>query len=95
MSSNSIDRPSVPSAMASDYAASPGDGRPIRRPDGVGAFQFAVVSGLRVEQLIRGCTPRIDGRMHRATVIAQLEVASGKIEKIGEGAAAQPVVAGG
>jgi hypothetical protein len=88
MSTDSIERPR-PSATASDCGASPGDGRPIRRPDGIGAYQFAVVSALRAGQLIRGCTPRIDGGSRRATVIAQLEVASGKIRELGEGAATQ------
>lgn len=61
----------------------PSDGRPVRRPEGVGAFQFVVVSALRASQLMRGCIPRVNGS-HRATVIAQLEVATGKIREVGK-----------
>ena len=50
----------------------------IQRPLGVGAFQFVVLARLRAAQLIRGCRPRVDG-LHKATVIAQLEVAAGKV----------------
>jgi hypothetical protein len=58
------------------------DGRPIRRPDDVGAYQFAVVSALRAGQLLRGCIPRVNAGAHRATVVAQLEVADGKIMEL-------------
>jgi len=44
----------------------------------MGAFQFVVFSTLRFAQLIRGCRPRVDG-VHKKTVIAQMEVAEGKI----------------
>ena len=64
-------------------APSPRDGRPVRPPADVGAFRFAVVSALRAGQLLRGCVPRVDGGAHRATVIAQLEVAGGKIAEVG------------
>ena len=50
----------------------------IRRPPGVGTFQFVVLATLRAAQLIRGCRPRVDG-VHKATVIAQLEVSEGKV----------------
>lgn len=62
MSSDSSDQPSAPPAGPSDSGASRDDGKPIRRPDGYGGYRFAVVSALRAGQLIRGCTPRIDGR---------------------------------
>jgi hypothetical protein len=59
------------------------EGRPVRPPADIGAFRFAVVSALRAAQLLRGCVPKIDdGGSHRATVIAQLEVAGGKIRDI-------------
>ena len=48
------------------------------RPVGVNAFEFAVVSGLRAAQLTRGCIPRVEGT-HKYTVMAQLEVAAGKV----------------
>ena len=44
----------------------------------MGAFQFVVLSTLRSAQLIRGCRPRVDG-VHKKTVIAQIEVAEGKV----------------
>ena len=50
----------------------------INRPSGVGAFQFVILATLRAAQLMRGCTPRVDG-VHKATVTAQLEVSEGKV----------------
>jgi hypothetical protein len=50
----------------------------INRPKNVGAFQFVVLATLRAAQLMRGCTPRVDG-IHKATIIAQLEVSEGKV----------------
>lgn len=44
----------------------------------MGAFTFVVLSTLRSTQLIRGCRPRVDG-VHKRTVIAQIEVAEGKV----------------
>ena len=53
----------------------------IQRPPGVGAFQFVILATLRAAQLMRGCRPRVDG-MHKATVIAQFEVAEGKVTQV-------------
>ena len=50
----------------------------VHRPVGLNAFEFAVLAGLRAAQLARGCTPRVMGASKLA-VIAQLEVAEGKI----------------
>jgi DNA-directed RNA polymerase subunit K/omega len=50
----------------------------IQRPPDMGAFQFVVLATLRVSQLMRGCRPRVQGD-HKATVIAQSEVAQGKV----------------
>jgi DNA-directed RNA polymerase subunit K/omega len=50
----------------------------IQHPAGIGAFQFVVLAALRAVQLARGCRPRVDG-IHKNTVIAQLEVAQGKV----------------
>ena len=55
----------------------------IRRPIELSAFEFAVISGLRVSQLVRGCLPRIEG-VHKTTTMAQLEVAAGKVMKLDE-----------
>lgn len=53
----------------------------IQRPPGVGAFEFVILSTLRAAQLMRGCVPRVDG-IHKATVIAQSEVAEGKVRRL-------------
>lgn len=50
----------------------------MERPPGLGTFEFVILSTLRAAQLMRGCRPRVDG-VHKATVIAQLEVAAGKV----------------
>jgi DNA-directed RNA polymerase subunit K/omega len=50
----------------------------IKRPDGMNAFEFAVLSGLRAAQLTRGCTPRV-ARSSKVTVTAQHEIAEGKV----------------
>jgi DNA-directed RNA polymerase subunit K/omega len=47
----------------------------------VGAFQFVVLAALRTAQLMRGCRPRVDGA-HKAIVIAQFEVAEGKVSQV-------------
>lgn len=52
----------------------------IRNPDTIGAFEFAVVSGLRAAQLMRGCTPRLTAPNKRI-VIAQMEVAAGFVAR--------------
>ena len=53
----------------------------IQRPPGVGAFEFVIMSTLRAAQLMKGCRPRIDG-LHKATVMAQHEVAEGKVGRL-------------
>jgi hypothetical protein len=50
----------------------------IQRPPDVGAFHFVTLATLRAAQLMRGCRPRVDG-VHKATVIAQAEVAQGLV----------------
>ncbi len=50
----------------------------INRPDGIGAFKFAVLASLRAAQLCRGCLPRIEGE-HCVAVTAQMEVAGGAV----------------
>ena len=50
----------------------------VRRPDGFGAFEFSVLSGLRAAQLSRGCTPRVPAAPKLA-VTAQHEIAERKI----------------
>ncbi len=53
----------------------------IHRPDGLGAFEFAVLASLRASQLCRGCLPRIDGD-HSVAVTAQMEVAGGAVAPV-------------
>jgi DNA-directed RNA polymerase subunit K/omega len=50
----------------------------IRRPDGMNAFEFSVLSGLRAAQLHRGCTPRVP-QSPKVAVTAQQEVAERKV----------------
>jgi DNA-directed RNA polymerase subunit K/omega len=50
----------------------------VKRPDGMNAFEFAVLCGLRAAQLHRGCTPRV-ARYPKVAVTAQHEVAEGKV----------------
>jgi DNA-directed RNA polymerase subunit K/omega len=50
----------------------------MHHPPGMTGFEFAVVSGLRAAQLMRGCTPRVQST-HKLIVTAQLEVAAGLI----------------
>ena len=51
----------------------------IQRPPSFGAFEFVVLSTLRAQQLIRGCTPRVLEAGHKKCVIAQSEIAEGKV----------------
>ncbi len=50
----------------------------VKRPDGMNAFEFAVLSGLRAAQLYRGCTPRV-AQSAKVAVTAQHEVAERKV----------------
>jgi len=50
----------------------------IQRPPGVGAFEFVILATLRAAQLIRGCTPKVEGG-HKPIITAQFEVAAGKV----------------
>jgi len=53
------------------------------------AFEFAVLASLRAAQLMRGCTPRVEGG-HTTGVTAQLEVAAGKVVRAVEGTVQDP-----
>jgi DNA-directed RNA polymerase subunit K/omega len=46
----------------------------VQRPAHFNAFEFVVLSSLRAQQLIRGCTPRVEGTGKLIT-IAQTEIA--------------------
>lgn len=58
----------------------------VSRPVGTNAYEFVIVSALRTHQLMAGCLPRVHGE-HKATTIAQMEVAAGQVSS------AVPVVA--
>ena len=45
------------------------------------AFEFVTIAGARARQLLRGCTPRIEGSEKPAR-LAQREVKEGKIRKV-------------
>ena len=56
----------------------------IVRPPHLNAYEFVVVSALRAQQLLAGCTPRLSG-IHSAPTMAQMEVAGGRVARtIGE-----------
>jgi DNA-directed RNA polymerase omega subunit len=55
----------------------------IQPPSGMGAFRFVILATQRAAQLMRGCQPRV-GRDHKPTVIAQHEVAEGKVMQVVE-----------
>ena len=55
----------------------------VKRPDGMNAFEFVVLSGLRAAQLHRGCTPSVE-QSPKVAVTAQHEVAERKVLPLGE-----------
>jgi len=61
----------------------------VKRPDGMNAFEFVVLSALRAAQLQRGCTPRVE-QSPKISVTAQHEVAEGKVQAAAR-AAAEPI----
>jgi len=64
----------------------------VKRPDGMNAFEFAVLSGLRAAQLRRGCVPRVPPAQ-KVAVTAQLELAEGKVVRCRDTALnSEPVV---
>jgi DNA-directed RNA polymerase subunit K/omega len=50
----------------------------VTRPAHLNAYEFVVVSALRAQQLLAGCTPRLEGD-HSAATMAQMEVAAGRV----------------
>jgi DNA-directed RNA polymerase subunit K/omega len=62
----------------------------VTRPPHVNAYEFVVVSALRAQQLLAGCTPRLEGD-HSAATMAQMEVAAGCVGRArDEGSAPSP-----
>jgi hypothetical protein len=54
----------------------------VSRPVDFNAYEFVVVAALRAQQLLAGCTPRLEG-VHSAPMMAQMEVAAGCVERAG------------
>jgi hypothetical protein len=63
----------------------------VKRPDGMNAFEFSVLSGLRAAQLTRGCTPRVLPSCKTA-VTAQHEIAERKVMRLAAPEAEPPLV---
>ena len=51
----------------------------VKRPVEIGAFEFAVMCGLRAAQLSRGCTALVPLEGQKLTTTAQREVAQRKV----------------
>lgn len=47
------------------------------------AFEFVVVASARAKQLLKGCTPRVEGT-EKPVRLAQREVAEGVVRKVDE-----------
>jgi DNA-directed RNA polymerase subunit K/omega len=52
----------------------------ITLPKRTNAYEFVVVAALRAQQLLKGCTPRLEGE-HSPTTMAQMEVAGGHVAR--------------
>jgi DNA-directed RNA polymerase subunit K/omega len=52
----------------------------VARPIHMNPYEFVAVASLRAQQLLAGCTPRLDGE-HSATTMAQMEVAAGRVTR--------------
>jgi DNA-directed RNA polymerase subunit K/omega len=52
----------------------------VIRPPHLNAYEFVVVSALRTQQLLAGCTPSVAGE-HSAATLAQMEVAGGHVAR--------------
>ena len=57
------------------------------RPTHLNAYEFVVLSALRAQQLMAGCTARLPGT-HSAATMAQMEVAEGCVARVKGDAAA-------
>jgi len=52
-----------------------------RRPYDSNAYEFVVIASRRAHQLMAGCIPTLAG-VHKATTMAQMEVAAGNIVRV-------------
>ena len=48
------------------------------------SFEFVVTAGARARQLLAGSRPRVDVANHKKTTVAQEEVVTKQVEKVGE-----------
>jgi DNA-directed RNA polymerase subunit K/omega len=55
----------------------------IERSRLVNSFEFVVTAGARARQLLAGSTPRVSVGNHKKTTVAQQEVMTGAVEKVG------------
>ena len=60
----------------------------VSRPINLNAYEFVALSALRAQQLLAGCTPRLEGH-HNAATMAQMEVAAGCVTRA-DGTTAAP-----
>ena len=58
----------------------------IARPIHMNPYEFVAVASLRAQQLLAGCTPRLEGE-HSATTMAQMEVAAGRVTRASDDSA--------
>ena len=66
----------------------------VSRPTHLNAYEFVIMASLRAKQLIAGCPPRVASEHHRATVVAQQEVAGGFVARLIEEPVAVPTPSG-
>jgi len=52
----------------------------VTRPVDSNPYEFVVISALRAQQLLAGCTPRLEGD-HSPATMAQMEVAAGRVTR--------------
>ena len=52
----------------------------VSRPTSLNAYEFVALAALRAQQLLAGCTPRLEG-VHNAATMAQMEVAAGRVTR--------------
>ncbi len=58
-----------------------------RRPYDSNAYEFVMIASQRAHQLMAGCIPTLAGA-HKATTMAQMEVAAGNIARVPAASAA-------
>ncbi len=54
----------------------------VSRPSHANPYEFVALAALRAQQLLAGCTPRVGGA-HSPATMAQMEVAAGRVTRVG------------